>query len=739
MAEHGERPGNERREGPGLPAEEPAAGPPPQEEVLPEEVLTGGAGGWGGTLDEDVMVGGTDPEGLSAAPTSLLEQLRLAVFMLDAEGRIVLWGAEAQRLFGYSSGEVLGRYAGRVLVLPEHLDLVREWFARVSAGAGWAGAFTVRRKDGSMAEVEFRHRRLLNRRGEVYVLALAADAGSLRAVETDLALSSSLISQSPVGLGLAGPDLRWQRANPALQQISGPPGHRMIGTAAGDCLIGEDSEGMRQAMRQVLETGEPLADQQITGRTRADPEHDHVWSASYYRVEDPSGRPLGTALSIIDVTERHRATEEVAAAREHLAIIAEAGSRIGTTLDLQRTAQELADVAVPRMADLAAVDVLDSVLGGEVVPPMSADGSARFRALAIASAEETEAVQAADRLGGLASYGPNRAITRCVTEARPILMAEVGPAGLRSIARDEEAAAVMARSGVHSYLAVPLTARGDVLGTLSLCRTPVTPRPFDSRDVALAVELAGRAAICVDNARLYSRERNAALALQRGLLPRMPEEELAMDLAFRYLPAVREIGGDWFDVLPLRDGRVGLMVGDVMGKGVHAAAIMGQLRSTTRALARLEMPPAELLGHLDATAEYLGEAIATCVYAVCDPAEGWCEVVVAGHLPPVIATPGAAAELLELPVAAPLGVGAGGFTAHRRPLPPDATLALFTDGLVEDRHVPIDVGLTRLLGQLSGSPLPLEETCDRVLAALHQPQRDDVALLLARPNSEPPL
>ncbi|WP_103502388.1 MULTISPECIES: SpoIIE family protein phosphatase [Streptomyces] len=681
--------------------------------------------------------GGSDPEGVSEAPGSLLEQIQAAAFLLDADGRIRLWGAEAETLFGHRAADVLGAYAGRVLVAHEHLALVTDWFQRVRDGAGWSGVFPVRRGDGTIAEVEFRHRRLLDESGRVLVLALAADAGAVRRLETDLALSTSLISQSPVGLGMVDTELRWLRVNPALARAGGATPSELLGREIGGTGGGLDVPQVAAAMRRVMADGDALPDQQVTGTTPADPGAEHVWSASYYRVEDPAGRPLGAATSVVDVTERHRASAEVAEAREQLAMIADAGRRIGTTLDLQHTAQELADVIVPRLADLAAVDVLDSVFSGEVVPPVAEDGSARFRALAVASAEaHSDAETAADRVGALASYGPHRPITQCVAEARPILLPEVGPRTLLRIARDEGAARVLARSGVHSYLAVPLVARGDILGTLSLCRTHTTPRPFDERDLALAVDLAGRAAICVDNARLYSRERNAALTLQRGLLPRMPEEPLALDLAFRYLPAVREVGGDWFDVLPLRHGRVGLMIGDVMGKGVHAAAIMGQLRSTTRALARLDLPPAELLGHLDATAEYLGDSIATCVYAVCDPVAGWCELAVAGHLPPIVIGPGGQAELLDLPVAAPLGVGAGGFTAERLPLPHRATLAMFTDGLVEDRHTSIDVGLSRLRRLLTGHPLPLEETCDRVLAALHRAPQDDVALLLARPHGD---
>ncbi|NJP68655.1 SpoIIE family protein phosphatase [Streptomyces spiramenti] len=653
-----------------------------------------------------------------------------AYFATDTGGVVRLWSDEAAELLGRPAEAVLGLPAA-LLADPAARERADRWFR----DAGPEGATTVlpaSRGDGTRVLLALGHRLLTDVTGGTTVLVRAVDARSDRAAEP--APADALVEQSPVGLGMVGPDLRWLRANPALARINGTARSELVGRGIGEAGQGVDTPEVAATLLRVMADGEAVSDRQLSGTTPSDPDTEHVWSASFHRVQDAAGRTLGAATSVVDVTARHRAAAEVAAAREQLAMIAEAGRRIGTTLDLQHTAQELADVIVPRLADLAAVDVLDSVFGGEVVPPVAEDGSARFRALAVASRQDhSGAERAADRVGGLASYGPHRPITQCVTEARPVLLPEVGPRTLRRIARDERAAAVLADSGVHSYLAVPLVARGDILGTLSLCRTHATPRPFDERDLALAVDLAGRAAICVDNARLYSREHNAALALQRGLLPRIPEQPLALDLAFRYLPAVREVGGDWFDVLPLRDGRIGLMVGDVMGKGVQAAAIMGQLRSTTRALARLDLPPAELLDHLDATAELLGDSIATCVYAVYDPARGRCEVAVAGHLPPVLVSPAGRAAFLDTPVAAPLGVGAGGFAALRCDLPGDATLALFTDGLVENRSAPIDTGLARLLGLLDGRPRPLEETCDRVLDVLDRAARDDIALLLARP------
>ncbi|MDK1474771.1 SpoIIE family protein phosphatase [Streptomyces sp. 549] len=680
--------------------------------------------------------GGTDAEGVSAAPGGLLDLLRVAAFVLNGAGRVVLWSPEAEHLFGYSAEEALGAPAGHLLVAPEHLGLVKELFGRVRAGASWSGVFPVRAKDGSVRRVEFRNIRLHDAHGDVHALGLAADAGTLRRLETDLALSNSLVNQSPVAMGMFDNELRWLRVNPALERAGGLAAGAMLGRNLEDVLPAVDPDVVRRALHHVMATGRPLLDQMTACRSPVGSDEERVWSVSYYRIDDPRGRPLGVATSAIDVSERQRVAAEMAGARARLAVIADAGVRIGTTLDLQQTARELAEVAVPRLADLAAVDVLDSVLGGEVAAAVRPDGSARFRALAVIAAEGTDASQAADQVGELASYGPTRMITQCVREARPILLPEVDSADVRRIAKDTAAADVLTAAGVHSYLAAPLIARGDVLGTVSLYRTG-NPRPFDDQDLTLAAELAARAAICVDNARLYSRERNAALTLQRSLLPDAPPRHPDIEIAARYLPAVSAVGGDWFDVLPLRHGKLGLIVGDVMGKGLHAAAIMGQLRTATRALARLDMPPAELMRHLDDILTSLGESIATCVYAVCDPLHGRCELSSAGHLPPVLISPEGVAELVDLPNAAPLGVGGVPFSTEKRDLPEGATIALFTDGLVEDRRAPIDAGLRALTRVLTGDPRPLEQTCDTVLHALHHTPLDDVALLLARPRPKP--
>ncbi|WP_369264874.1 SpoIIE family protein phosphatase [Streptomyces sp. R35] len=674
-----------------------------------------------------------EDEGVAAAPGGLLDLLKVAAVVLDGDGHIVLWSPEAEQLLGFRAEEALDHRADDLLVSPDHRQQARDLFAQVRSGARWAGVFPLQHKDGTERSVEFRTMRLRARDGRAHLLGLAADATTVRRVERDLALSHSLVHQTPLGIAVFDNDLRWVSVNPALERINGLPEEAVLGRRVGEVLPHLDVEAIESRMRLVLASGKPLLDQQTAGRTEADTE-ERAYSESYHRIEDADGRVLGLAMAVIDVSERQHEAAEVSEARERLSVIADAGVRIGTTLDLQQTARELADVAVPQLADLAAVDVLEAVVAHGTTAAITGEAHAEFRALAVAAGYLTDAIHAADPVGELATYSSTRIITQCVREARPILVDRVDSAMMRRIARDSHAAQTLRLAGVHSYLAVPLMARGEVLGTLSLYRT-INSRSFDEQDRILASELAARAAICVDNARLYGRERSAALTLQRSLLPPAPVDHEGLDLAARYLPALSEVGGDWYDVLPLSRGRTGLIVGDVMGKGVQAAAIMGQLSTATRALARLDPPPAELLGHLDDIARSLGDAIATCVYAVCDPRHGSCELSSAGHLPPVMIRPDGRADLLDIPGGVPLGVGGVDFGTMEQELPAGSLLALYTDGLVESRTEPIDTGLETMMRLLQSTHYSLERTSDMLLGALRPEPDDDVALLLVRTHT----
>ncbi|MCX5264020.1 SpoIIE family protein phosphatase [Streptomyces sp. NBC_00199] len=678
--------------------------------------------------------GSSAADGGPGGPSGLLDILNVASVVLDTEGRIALWSPQAEELFGYSAQEALGRFAARVMVHERHVDLVVKLFADVMAtGQSWAGAFPIRRKDGTTRLVEFRNMRLMDDRGRVYALGLAADQTTVRRLERDVAMATRMVAQSPNGLAVLDTDLRYVSVNPALERIDGLSAEEHIGRTVREVLPRLDADALEAAARQVLETGEPLVDRSATGRTPADPDQEHAWSLSLYRLEDARGTVLGVAVSVRDVTDRHRAAVEAEAARRRLALIADASTRIGTTLDLERTARELADVAVPELADVAAVDLLDAVVAGRRTSLGPAE-SAVIRALAVRAVDEPDALLAADQPGQVAGYAPDRLITECVRSGRPVMVAHVKDDDLGRIARSPDAVGLLARAGVHSYLAVPLIARGEVLGALDLKRTR-NPLPFSRDDLLLARELAARAAVQIDNARWYQNARTTALTLQRSLLPSHPPVTGGLEVASRYQPAdaTTEVGGDWFDVIPLPDGKTALVVGDVMGSGIDAAAAMGRLRTATTTLASLALDPAVLLEHLDRITQGLDHSIATCVYAVHDPLLGRCRIANAGHLPPARVRPGRPPELLDLPTGAPLGVGGVAFSTTDVDFAPGDQLVLYTDGLVETRTHSLDERLEALLALLDDPARPLEEVCDQLLSALHHPDNhDDVALLVAR-------
>jgi PAS domain S-box-containing protein len=672
--------------------------------------------------------------GDQSGATGLLDLLSVAAVVLDSEGRIVFWSPQAEELFGYTAEEALGSYAARLLIQPEHFQAVLTLFAEVmQTGRSWAGAFPIRHKDGHTRLMEFRNMRLLNDVGDVFALGIAADHRTLQRVETDLALCERLVNQSPIGLALLDAELRFLLINPALERIDGLPAHEHIGRHLKDTLSIPDLDTIVSALHQVLATGTPILDQYSVGRTPADPDHDHAWSISFYRLDDPGGRILGGAISVVDITERHRAATEADRARRRLALIADASARVGTTLEVDRTARELADIAAPVLADIVAVDVLDSALACRRTGTPDS-GPELFRALAFKAAHPTVALRAADPPGDLATYDSDRLVTLCVHTGRPVLVRHVGENDLMRIARDPEGTSLLARAGVHSYLAVPLIAHGEVLGALDLKRTR-NPLPFDDDDVVLASELAGRAAVAIDNARWYQSVRNTALTLQRSLLPNHPLHHNGLELASRYQPAqaTSEVGGDWYDVIPLADDKSALVVGDVMGNGIDAAATMGRLRTATCAYADLDLAPDAVLQHLDKITCDLEHYIVTCIYAVCDPQRRQCHIANAGHMPPALVRRGRAPVLLDLPPGAPLGVGGVPFETTTIDLGPGDLLILYTDGLVETRHHPIDDRLDLLLSLLGEPSRPLEETCDLLLYGLRHPDdHDDVALLVAR-------
>ncbi|MBO2457078.1 PP2C family protein-serine/threonine phosphatase [Actinomadura violacea] len=422
-----------------------------------------------------------------------------------------------------------------------------------------------------------------------------------------------------------------------------------------------------------------------------------------------------------------------------LELLNEAGRRIGSTLDLHRTAAEIVGVTVPRFADAGAIYVLEALLAdGRPAPSAAGPGasSAVVRRLAVAFAEDDPSSWTREfPVNEVIVYPPGTPYARCVASGR---MVEFGSDAIPDtiLHRTPETAAGLLDH--VSLLAVPLVARGRVLGFAVFSRKRGR-MPFAPADTALAAELASRAATCVDNACLYRREHRTVAALQAGLKPGRVAAPAGLEIAHRYVPAGGDVGGDWYDVVPLPDGRVAVVIGDSVGHGVTAAAAMGQLRIAAHTLARGGLPPAQVLARLDAIAQGLDAAqFATCLCLVCDPVTMRCELACAGHPPPLLALPGGTARHFAVPHGLPLGVSDPAHPAEYEQvsgtIPAGATLAFYTDGLVESRMRNVDEGIARLASALVASQsASLDATADGVLTLLADQQgHDDIALLLVR-------
>ncbi|MFH8769808.1 SpoIIE family protein phosphatase [Streptomyces sp. NPDC017958] len=428
--------------------------------------------------------------------------------------------------------------------------------------------------------------------------------------------------------------------------------------------------------------------------------------------------------------------EYALAARRRLELLSEASARIGTTLDVRRTAEELAETAVPRLADFVTIDLPESVLRGEE----SADPLGELRRTVVRGIRDDLPFSPVDKR---IDFGPTTPQLRCLVSGQAVLEPDLKVAA-GWLAQDPELTGQLL-AAVHSLITVPLVARGVVLGVASFYRSQ-DPAPFGDDDRSLAQELASRAALSMDNARQYTHERAMVLALQRSLLPRGLPDLDAVEVAHRYLPAESDVGGDWYDVIPLSGTRVGLFVGDVVGHGMLSAATMGRLRTAARSFAELDFPPDEVLAHLDNVVGRLdredpesadfGIIGATCLYAVYDPTTQHCAMARAGHPPPALVGPDGTVSFPDLPAGPPLGLGGLPFEAVEVHLPEDSRLVLYTDGLIEDRDRDVDDVLDHLRGALAHPEHTPDEVCQTVLdlVAPDHPY-DDIALLVARTHA----
>ncbi|MBW5423542.1 SpoIIE family protein phosphatase [Streptomyces sp. BG9H] len=645
-----------------------------------------------------------------------LDVTRAATAVVDARSVVIGWSPAAERLLGYRPQEIVGRPLATLLLSPDPTS------SALPPPPEFLGneICLARHRDGQELVVATAVCPLAGA-GDAMRVVVVTELRDLRLWESRLALLHGLATRSPVGLAIYDTDLRLTWCNAAYEGDMGRPFAEFRGARA-DELYSEGkfiSKGhpptLDAVMRHVLDTGESFLDLHFQGRPPSDPETDHLWSCAYYRLQDADGHVFGVCEDAFDISDRYKA-------QRRLALLVEAGRGIGAALDVVVTAEKITEVAVPEFAATVTVDLARAVLEGEVPATSGAAAMSLVRVARCSAGRTAE------------------------SERRP------PPVGYPSGSPQDRSLSSGGLVLDDTTLVVPLRAGNSILGLVTFTRDAGSAT-FDSGEVALADELVARTAVSIDNARRFTRERTASLALQRQLLPRQVPEQSAVDLAYRYLPTddVTGVGGDWFDVIPLSGTRVGLVVGDVVGHGLQAAATMGRLRTTVRAFAQMDMDPVELLSRLDdlvaqSADEQWGEpgtsgdayadvtTGATCLYAVYDPVSRRCVMARAGHLPPAVVDPDGRLSFPDLPAGPPLGLGGLPFEALEVELPVGSLLALFTDGLVEARDRDIDHGLDTLGRVLSDRHASLEDLCDRAVAELlpDGSTADDTALLLVR-------
>ncbi|MCZ4513311.1 SpoIIE family protein phosphatase [Streptomyces sp. ActVer] len=665
------------------------------------------------------------------SPGYPFDETATARAVIDGDGILVEWNEGARRLLGHAPAEVVGLPAANLLA-PDAGALLPP-----SADHRWNETLALRHRDGRTLNVWLlAHRRSpeLGDRSDWLVVTPLENGGPRTDADS---LSAMFLEQSPCATALFDERLRLRRANTLMAESIGLPEERIRGLRIPEIGGRPQNDELEASMLQVLLTGQ-RKDVQTLGTGNTD--GTLAWLARMAPLTDAEGRVVGVCLSAHDFTDQYRA-------RERLQIVNEASIRIGSTLDVTRTAQELADVCVPALADFVSIDLLEPPEhGGEpYTGPVSAPVSLRRAAHRSVNPGSPEAVV---KLGQIDVYPAPSPQADSLVAGRPIVATDPMRTLADWLAWDPTRGERVRELGIHTTMSVPIQARGATLGVAVFTRFR-RPDPFTADDVLLAEEVTARAAVCIDNARRFSRERETAIALQRSLLPRSLPRTAAVEAASRYLPAARAgVGGDWFDVIPLSGMRVAMVVGDVVGHGVQASATMGRLRTAVRTLADIDLAPDELLTHLDDLVVRLsseagegttGEVGATCLYAVYDPVTRVCTLARAGHPPPLMLRPNGSPEEIDVPPGPPLGLGGLPFESVELRLPEGTVLALYTDGLIESRDRDPDESravLCRALGRSAGS---LDETCHDILQSLLPPTgaSDDVALLLARTKGLP--
>ncbi|MEW2296439.1 SpoIIE family protein phosphatase [Streptomyces sp. NPDC006743] len=717
----------------------------------------------------------------------------LAVVVVDRDGLVSHWSTGARRLFGTGREEAVGRAAadllpvsgalpdaaedGGVLPHPGHAahavpgaddghdglgpGLESSLDGRLSYPAAGRARLTVPGRD--RVDVLWWAYPLVGP-GPERLLVLAADADAL-------GRPAGAGGHGPAGVGLSGAAglvggaaaghgaFTVERVAPAFALHTDFPGAEELARRLPEILPSMSVGESARIVAQILELGYPVLEFSQNDRVPVTPDWGVPRRAGRgaqrrraARAAAP-GRPAphgpGEGLGETPDGRSDEASDggfedepvdlEYAAVRERLEFLNEVSGRIGTSLDLARTIVEVSRAVVPRFTDVAGTYLREQVVAGEGFAEGVPDTTTMWHRVALEHTDEPGRWDDVVPVGEAMPFPAHTPFFQCMTSGEPVLVPRIGEEMGHAIASQFEKRDIRPLITHRSMLVVPLKARDVVLGFMILLRHPERAE-FNDMDRVTGAELAARAGLVLDNARMYTYQESVAETLQDSMLPHIPARMAGCDIATRYLPGtlLGRVGGDWFDSVKLPGARTALVVGDVMGHGLNSAAMMGQLRTAVQTMAALDLPPAQLLRNLDDLAQRLGDAyLATCLYAVYDPVAGELHLANAGHVPPVLVRAAdGRSELLDLPTGAPIGVGGVPFETVRVRVEPGDRLVMCTDGLVEVRGEDIGSGLATLCASAAHPAASMDDACDTIIRALNPRggRKDDVALLMARLN-----
>ncbi|WP_089104103.1 ATP-binding SpoIIE family protein phosphatase [Streptomyces hyaluromycini] len=670
-------------------------------------------------------------------------RIPLAVVVVDRDGQVSHWSTGARRLFGAAKEDAIGRSVLDLLpvsgALPEDdeitpygayaaydglgPDLESSLDGRLNFPAAGRARLTVTDRD--RADVLWWAYPLVGP-GNERLLVLAADAERLRRAEHDEGVA-------------------FERIAPGFALHTDFPGAEELARRLPEILPSMSVDESARIVAQVLELGYPILEFSQNDRVPVTPDWGVARRTERLARRERAAHVAAQGLPVpVELADDEGEDLEYAAVRERLEFLNEVSGKIGTSLDLSRTIVEVSRAVVPRFTDVAGTYLREQVVAGEGFPDGVPDTTTMWHRVALEHTDEPGRWDDVVPVGEAMPFPAHTPFFQCMTTGEPVLVPRISVEMGHAIASQFEKRDIRPLITGRSMLVVPLKARTVVLGFMILLRHPEREL-FNDMDRVTGAELAARAGLVLDNARMYTFQESVAETLQDSMLPHIPPRMAGCDIATRYLPGtlLGRVGGDWFDSVKLPGARTALVVGDVMGHGLNSAAMMGQLRTAVQTMAAMDLPPAQLLRNLDDLAQRLGDGyLATCLYAVYDPIEGELHLANAGHIPPVLvrAVDGRS-ELLDLPTGAPIGVGGVAFESLRVRVDPGDRLVMCTDGLVEMRGEDIGVGLATLCESAAHPAASMDDACDTIIRALAETfsagrggRKDDVALLMARLN-----